>query len=356
MPATLNGRYRLHEEIGSGAAGRVYRAYDEHLGRDVAIKRLHEDTLEDVDARVRFQREAIALARISHPHVLPVFDVSTDATDPYLVLNYCPDGSLADLLRQGTMTAPDARELARQTSAGLAAMHAAGVIHRDVKPSNILRLADRWLIGDLGIARVDDHTALTETGARIGTPQYWAPETARGEQCTAAVDVYGLGCVLYEALTGQKLFEGGSPIATGLLHATASAPPLPSHVERADPGTGDARDANAGEGPVDAPDRRVDPASPRSRPAAAPRSRHSGSLRRRPPRQPFAFHRSSGGPDGRRPHVNRTRLAAIAALLLVGVAGALALIRSGDDPRTPAAADTRPADAATTAATTGRRR
>ena len=235
VPATLNGRYRLHEEIGSGAAGRVYRAYDEHLGRDVAIKRLHEDTLEDADARVRFQREAIALARISHPHVLPVFDVSTDADDPYLVLNYCPDGSLADLLRQGTMTAPDARELARQTSAGLAAMHAAGVIHRDVKPSNILRLADRWLIGDLGVARVDDHTALTETGARIGTPQYWAPETARGEQCTAAVDVYGLGCVLYEALTGQKLFDGGSPIATGLLHATAPAPPLPSHVERADP-------------------------------------------------------------------------------------------------------------------------
>ena len=94
-------------------------------------------------------------------------------------------------------------------------MHAAGIIHRDVKPSNILRLRDRWLIGDLGVARLDDEAALTQTGARIGTPQYWAPETARGEECTPAVDVYGLGCVLYEALTGQKLFAGGSPVATG---------------------------------------------------------------------------------------------------------------------------------------------
>ncbi|MDX6376162.1 MAG: eukaryotic-like serine/threonine-protein kinase, partial [Gaiellaceae bacterium] len=348
VPSTLNSRYRLHEVIGSGAAGRVYRAHDVHLGRDVAIKRLHEDALGGADERARFEREAIALARISHPHVLPVFDVSTDADDPYLVLNYCPDGSLADRLRRGPLAAAEARELVRQTSAGLAAMHAAGVIHRDVKPSNILRLADRWLISDLGIARVDGQTALTETGARIGTPQYWAPETARGEECTPAVDVYGLGCVLYEALTGQKVFAGGSPLATGLLHATAPPPPLPPEVERADPQLASLVMRMLGKDP----DRRPAAATIERQLQADRRLAAEATQRLAPPAAehtvlvvggPAATGDRTGGTAELPPPRRRAGLIAIAILLLLGVAGAFALVQSGDE--TPAASPTTAAPA-----------
>jgi serine/threonine-protein kinase len=365
VPSTLNSRYRLHEVIGSGATGRVYRAHDVHLGRDVAIKRLHDDVLGSADERARFGREAIALARISHPYVLPVFDVSTDADDPYLVLNYCPDGSLADRLRLGALDPSDARELARQTSAGLAAMHAAGVIHRDVKPSNILRLADRWLISDLGIARVDDQTALTETGARIGTPQYWAPETARGEECTPAVDVYGLGCVLYEALTGQKVFVGSSPVATGLLHATAPPPRLPAEIERADPPLAALVLRMLGKDPSRRPpaatieqqlrgDRHV---APEATQRIAPPAIDDTVLVAAPP---AAAGNRTGATAGLPPRRRPAGLIAIAVLLLLGAAGAFALVRSGDETQegspTAAAAGTPAATHAgsTVAATTAR--
>ncbi len=338
MPTILNNRYRLHELIGSGSAGRVYRAFDVQLHRDVAVKRLRDGVLGSGDGQVRFAREAVALARIAHPHVLAVFDVSTDPRDPYLVLGYCPDGSLADRLKTGALGPAATGDLARQVSAGLVAMHAAGVIHRDVKPSNILRQGDRWLIGDLGIARVDDHPTLTETGARIGTPQYWAPETARGEACTAAVDVYGLGCVLYEALAGHKVFQGDTAIATGLLHATAPTPPLPPDVERADPLLASlvmrmlAKDPAARPGAATI-QRRLDPGSvaettqllappdddtiPATGPPTSDRTRLVGPALhhgRRRPRAPIA----------------------VAAALALGAAGAFALSQSPDD--TPSSA------------------
>ena len=259
------------------------------------------------DERARFQREVIALARISHPNVLPVFDVSTDPDDPYLVLNYCPDGTLADRLQAGPLTLAETRELARQTSAGLAAMHAASVIHRDVKPSNILRLRDRWLVGDLGIARLDDQAALTETGARIGSRNTGRRETARGQECTPAVDVYGgLGCVLYEALTGQKVFAGGSPVATGFLHADDAPTPVAVAHRASRSRAGDAGRANAGQGPRSPPDCCDDPPSPRH---AGPGHRNPdsaglGAERRRhcPPDCPTADgHRSNPPlPTGRR--------------------------------------------------------
>jgi serine/threonine protein kinase len=235
MRTTLSDRYQLHELVGSGAAGRVYRARDLRLGRDVAVKRLRADALGGVETRARFEREAFALARVSDPHVLAVFDVSADAADSYLVTDYCPDGSLADRLRQGALTTPEVRDLARDVSAGLVAMHAVGIVHRDIKPGNILRLAGRWVIGDLGIARVDGDAPLTQAGAVIGTPDYWAPETARGAAPTQAVDIYGLGCVLFEALAGRPPFRGDSPLATGLLHASAEAPPLPGAIRSEDP-------------------------------------------------------------------------------------------------------------------------
>jgi serine/threonine-protein kinase len=180
-------------------------------------------------------REALALARVSDPHVLGILDVSTDPHDCYLVTDYCEGGSLADRLRAGRLMVRDVRSLAREASAGLAAIHAAEIIHRDVKPSNILRIEGRWVIGDFGIARLDGDATLTQTGALIGTPDYWAPETARGERATQAVDIYSLGCVLYEALAGRPVFRGDTPLATGLLHVTAETPQLPAETQRADP-------------------------------------------------------------------------------------------------------------------------
>jgi serine/threonine-protein kinase len=235
MSTTLSDRYQLHELVGSGAAGRVYRARDLRLGRDVAVKRLRADALGGTETRARFAREAHALARVSDPHVLAVFDVSTDADDSFFVTDYCPDGSLADRLRQGALTSCEVRALAHDVGAGLVAIHSAGIVHRDIKPSNILRLGGRWVIGDLGIARVDGDASLTYTGSVIGTPEYWAPETARGAVSTPAVDVYGLGCVLFEALSGRPPFRGDTPLATGLLHANAATPPLPEAIREDDP-------------------------------------------------------------------------------------------------------------------------
>ncbi len=234
MATILSERYELYEAIGSGAAGRVFRARDLRLHRDVAVKRLRGDALGGSDARARFVREALALARLADPHVLGVFDVSTEPHALYLVTDYCADGSLADRLRAGRLPVADVRNLAREASAGLAAIHAAGIIHRDVKPSNIFRLAGRWVIGDFGIARLDGDATLTQTGAVVGTPDYWAPETGRGDRPTQAVDIYGLGCVLYEALVGRPVFRGDTPLATGLLHVTAETPQLPVETQRAD--------------------------------------------------------------------------------------------------------------------------
>jgi eukaryotic-like serine/threonine-protein kinase len=235
MPTTLDDRYQLDELIGVGAAGRVYRARDLRLGRTVAVKRLRSDALGGDDARARFEREALALARVSDPHVLPVFDVSAAADDAYLVTAFCADGTLAERLETRVLTCPEVRELVHDVAAGLVAMHGAGIIHRDIKPRNILRLEGRWVIGDLGIARVEGDTSLTQTGAVIGTPDYWAPETARGSAPTPAVDVYGLGCVAFEALAGRPPFRGATPLETGLLHATAATPTLPDGVEERDP-------------------------------------------------------------------------------------------------------------------------
>ena len=235
MPTTLDDRYQLHELIGAGAAGRVYRARDLRLGRDVAVKLLRSDALGGDDSRARFEREAHALARVSDPHVLPIFDVSAGADDAYLVTAFCVDGTLAERIAARVLTPPEARELVHDVATGLAAMHGAGIVHRDIKPRNILRLGGRWVIGDLGIARVAGDTSLTQTGAVIGTPEYWAPETARGAAPTPAVDVYGLGCVAFEALTGRPPFRGATPLETGLLHATAATPALPDRVRAQDP-------------------------------------------------------------------------------------------------------------------------
>lgn len=180
--------------------GRVYRAYDDVLGREVAIKTLHPRS--DAAVRERFMREARAIGAIHHPHILAVHDAGTEGDTPYLVMELCSGGSLRDRIAKGPLEIDRARELGIQIAGALAAAHAAGVLHRDIKPGNVLCTSTgAWKLADFGIAKLPD-SRLTITGQFLGSPSYAAPESLRKGEFTPASDVYGLGATLYEALTG----------------------------------------------------------------------------------------------------------------------------------------------------------
>ena len=202
-------RYRLERPLGHGGMASVYLARDTELDRPVAVKVLAENAAGDDGLRKRFVREARLAARLSHPNVVSVFDAGQDDGRPYLVMEHVEGETLADLLaRRGRLPPEDVRGLGLQAARGLAHAHAAGLVHRDVKPQNLLLRDDGTLkIADFGIARAAEGTALTQAGTVLGTAAYLSPEQALGEQATAASDVYSLGAVLYELLTGEPPYE-----------------------------------------------------------------------------------------------------------------------------------------------------
>ena len=209
------GRYRLGARLGAGGMGVVYRARDEHLERDVAVKRIAVG--HDPDGRG--EREALAAARLSHAGIVALFESGRDEDAVYLVSELVEGPTLADLLRDGELSDRDVLRIGSTLCAALAHAHKRGVIHRDVKPSNVIcPRTDEGLgtakLTDFGIARMADHDVLTRTGDIIGTFAYMAPEQARGEKITGAADVYALGVVLYEALTGVNPVRAGNPAAT----------------------------------------------------------------------------------------------------------------------------------------------
>ncbi len=208
-------RYRLGPRLGAGGMGVVYRARDERLERDVAVKRIAIG--HDPDGRG--EREALAAARLSHAGIVALFESGRDEDAVYLVSELVEGPTLAELLRDGALSDRDVLRIGTTLCAALAHAHARGVIHRDVKPSNVIcPAADEGpataKLTDFGIARMADHDVLTRTGDIIGTLAYMAPEQARGEKITAAVDVYALGVVLYEALSGVNPIRAGNPAAT----------------------------------------------------------------------------------------------------------------------------------------------
>jgi serine/threonine-protein kinase len=218
------GRFRALAELGAGAMGTVFRAQDDVLGRSVAIKALSS---KDASIKERFLREARAIGAVLHPNILAVYDAGSDADTPYLVMELAAGGSLRDRLKLGPLPVETTRELGIQIARALAAAHAANIVHRDVKPANILNANDVWKLADFGIARLPDST-LTVEGQFLGSPSYAAPESLRAGEFSPASDIYGLGATLYEALVGTPP-HGDHDMRSVIRKLEADPPPLSTH-------------------------------------------------------------------------------------------------------------------------------
>ena len=227
----LSGRYELGPRLGTGGMGEVFEAHDRKLGRRVAVKLLLP-TVADPNARARFVREVQLAAALTHPNLVTVYDVGTEGTRPYFVMEVVDGRTLAAALRDGPLPIDEATRVADGMLAGLGAAHERGLVHRDVKPGNVLLGTNGAVkLTDFGIAKAahDATTALTATGQMVGTPSYLSPEQVGGEAVGPTTDVYASGVVLYEMLAGAPPFRGDSAIATALQHRQAPVPPL---VER----------------------------------------------------------------------------------------------------------------------------
>lgn len=222
----LAGRYRLVSRLGAGAMAQVWRAVDENLRRDVAIKLVDLTAAPDAATADRFQREALAAAQLNHRNIVTVFDAGRDASTAYLVMELVGGRSLAELLRErGPLPVPDAARIGAAVAAALEATHAIGVVHRDIKPANIMVDGRTVKLLDFGIARLaDDAAHLTATATTIGTAAFMSPEQAQGLTAGPASDVYSLGCVLVSALTGQPPFPGENPIQVASRQITDPVP------------------------------------------------------------------------------------------------------------------------------------
>jgi tRNA A-37 threonylcarbamoyl transferase component Bud32 len=224
----LNGRFRLEEKIGSGGMSTVYRAFDETLERWVAIKLMHREISSDSDQLERFRREARAVARLNHPHVVTVIDFGEDDDHPYIVFEYVEGETLKERLRRaGRLPVPEAVAYAVEIGRALECAHSNRLVHRDVKPQNVLIDAEgRAKVTDFGIARSLEAEGLTATGRVLGTTDYVAPEQALGEETTAQSDVYSLGICLFEMLTGDVPFKADSQVAVAMKHVKDPLPDI----------------------------------------------------------------------------------------------------------------------------------
>jgi eukaryotic-like serine/threonine-protein kinase len=343
-PHLLVERYRVGEQLGAGGMGTVFAGHDLRLDRAVAIKLLHPELARDPGLRRRFEREARAAARVSHPNVVSVFDTGEDAAlDTFIVMELLSGRTLAHELADGPIDEPRLRAVADEVLAALGAAHDEGIVHRDVKPGNILLADDGSVkVGDFGIA-TSLESGDTTTAVPLGTPAYTAPERLRGLPATARSDLYSLGVVLYEAAAGTRPFvgDGASAVAEAVVHGEHEplgrrrpelSPTFVAAVERSMASEPDERFADAAamrEALASADAAPTQPLTTRIEtavlPAVIPAPSHPVPDRPAPQRRRF---------DAR-------RLAAVAAIVaVVVVLGVLLLPRGDDAPLTPSTAAT----------------
>lgn len=222
----LNDRYRLEARIGTGGMSTVYRALDETLERQVAIKLMNREIASDSDQLERFRREARAVAQLSHPHIVGVIDAGEDHGRPYIVFEYVEGETLKERIRRlGQLPVGEAVAYAIEIARALGAAHARHIVHRDVKPQNVLIDEEGSAkVTDFGIARTLDEDGLTQDGRVLGTTDYVSPEQALGHDVSGQSDLYSLGVVLYEMLTGQVPFRGENQVAVAMQHVREEIP------------------------------------------------------------------------------------------------------------------------------------
>ncbi|MBT1190614.1 Stk1 family PASTA domain-containing Ser/Thr kinase [Rhodococcoides kroppenstedtii] len=380
-PRKLSARYDLGEILGFGGMSEVHLARDGRLDRDVAIKVLRQDLARDPTFYLRFRREAQNAAALNHPAIVAVYDTGEAETEtgplPYIVMEYVDGETLRDIVRsEGPMAPKRAMEVIADVCAALDFSHRNGIVHRDVKPANVMiNRAGAVKVMDFGIARAiaDSSSPMTQTAAVIGTAQYLSPEQARGEQVDARSDVYSLGCVLFEILTGEPPFTGDSPVAVAYQHVRED-PRLPSSVNKEVPGALDsiilkAMSKNPANRYQSAADMRSDlirvlggqrPSAPVVMSDEDRTTIFGGSDTGRapdrgptdaPPPRATGRHAEPEPDDGRRSRV-KVALAALAAIVVVGIVGLfLWNLGPGADPRSVTVPDVSalsPDDARTT--------
>lgn len=224
----LDQRYELEELIGGGGMADVYKAKDCLLNRPVAVKILHEEFKQDKEFIDKFQREAQAAARLSHPNIVNIYDVGVADGEHYIVMEYVPGRTLKDRIRQeGHLSVSESLRVAREIAEALAHAHANNLVHCDIKPHNILMMADGHAkVADFGIARAVTESTMTYSGNVIGSVHYFSPEQAKGTMITPKSDVYSLGVVLYEMLTGKLPFTGDNPVSIAVKHLQEEPVPV----------------------------------------------------------------------------------------------------------------------------------
>ncbi len=327
------GRYQIKRELGRGGMATVYLAFDPRFDREVAIKVLPREFLHDAMFRARFEREAKLIAALEDPAIVPVYDFGEEAGQPYLVMRYMAGGSLSDRLRRGPLSLGETANLLARIAPALDKAHRSGVIHRDLKPTNILFDRDgNPYIADFGIAKLLESSAsFTSTGI-IGTPAYMSPEQVEGERTLdGRSDVYALGIIIYELLAGKPPYDADTPMSVALMHLRKPVP----HVRQAAPGLSVAVDQVVATALAKDREQRYPTASALA--LALTRAAESNSLptrlapppqraESRPPLPPPPVRLSSGSasqdPNASSPSAGRSRW----TVLLLALVGALAVV------------------------------